>query len=454
MPSLGFNCPKCKLNYGSIRLYTERSVVRRGNLHRILSQKNEVGRKEARERTKVKPVEYALFNRILSEHEIKWAKTVAESLQNPQFCAMLASMSQSDKQKLIELVNNTSSHIRARNASEQRNKINKKEWHQNRNHRYERWNIVEKIDRGSWFHKMIVMNDRDPDGSIKKDVVDFGMENMKKVTIQWNPICMIKMYRSQGDSIRHLHFDMDFYAKVIATYPELMAYAHKHEEKIGKAFDVINTYRIQFPNHNWRYTLYEWLWIAKYAKKEGIGKTRDMLSSLDGQAGRISRKYIKNQIDPVMKFWEDFVRYAPYFFKFLNIMNYVIAHDTKLIEENKSRTEQLEEKNLEDIKKIVKEHLDRIGQHPYTANNNDGNYGCQKCEDFNSYYNYIKAIRAGPERIQINHSNPNYQKEMEAFKKGLKKDKPRKKTVCYIDPNMLSPEIRADLHKQGKVYLW
>jgi hypothetical protein len=43
---------------------------------------------------------------------------------------------------------------------------------------------------------------------------------------------------------------------------------------------------------------------------------------------------------------------------------------------------------------------------------------------------------------------------MEAFKKGLKKEKPRKKTVCYIDPNMLSPQIRADLHKQGKVYLW
>jgi hypothetical protein len=175
---------------------------------------------------------------------------------------------------------------------------------------------------------------------------------MKKVTVKWNPICMIKMYRRQGDPFRHLHFDTDFYAKVIATYPELMAYARKHEEEIGKAFDVINTYRIQFPNHNWRYTLYEWLWIAKYAQKERIGKTRNMLSSLDGQAGRISRKYIKNQIDPVMKFWEDFVRYAPYFFKFLNIMNCVISHDPKLSEENKRRIEQVEKKNLEDIKKL------------------------------------------------------------------------------------------------------
>jgi hypothetical protein len=417
-----------------------------------------VERKEAQQRTKVKPVEYALLNRILSEYETKWTMTVVKSLKDPQFCVKLESMLQSDKQKLIALVYNTSSHIKARREFEQRNKISTKEQHQDMAQRIKRWNVVEKIDRDSWFHRLIVINDRDHDGSNKKDIVDSGMKNMKeinkKIIIKWNPVCMIKMYRSQGDPFRHLHLDMDFYAKVIGTYPELMAYVRNHEEKIRKAFEVINAYRTQFPNHNWRYTLYEWLWIAKYAKKVGIGKTRNMLSSLDGQAALMSRTYLKNQIDPIVKFWEDFFSYSSYFFEFLNIMNCVITHNPKLSEENKMRIEQLEEKNLADVTKIAKDHLDRIAQHPYIANNNDGNYGCQKCEGFNDYYDHIKAARVGPERILISHSNPNYQKEMEAFKKGLKKEKPRKKTVCYIDPNMLSPQIRANLHEQGKVYLW
>ena len=176
-----------------------------------------------------------------------------------------------------------------------------------------------------------------------------------------------------------------------------------------------------------------------------------MLRVLDGKAGQMSRKHIKDQIDPIMKFWEYFSNYAPYFFKFLNDIESFIANDSELSQENKKRSEQLEEDNLNDVTKIAKDHLDRIAQHPYSPSNNDGKYGCQKCESFTNYYDHLKAIRKGPERLRISHSNPNYQKEMEAFNEGSKKEKPRKKTVCYIDPHKLSLDIRVELHKQGKV---
>jgi hypothetical protein len=440
-----------------MQLYVQKSFKRRGTALRTLSQRNELERKKAQERAQVKPVEYALFNTILSAHETRWLNTVSKSLEDPQFCEVLKSMSYSEKQKLIDLVENTSSHIRARIESEQSDRIDEQEEDQKEEgHKYERWNVIEKLDPDTWVYKFMKTNDMHSDVvATKVEVEKLKKEKSKrKVTIKWNPINIIMKYRRLGDPFRHLYFDMDFYARAIGTHPKLMAYVHEHEEKIKKAFEVINTYSNQFPNHNRRYMLYEWLWIAKYARKEGVGKTRNMLHALDGKAGRISRKHIRDQIDSTMKFWEDFSNYAPYFFEFLNIMKHFITNDSELSEEYKKRLEQLEEDNVQDATKIVKDHLDRIAQHPYSPNNHDGKYGCQKCESFTNYYDHLKAIRKGPERLRIYHSNPNYQKEMEAFKKDSKKEKPRKKTVCYINPQNLSPDIRVKLHKQGKVSLW
>jgi hypothetical protein len=130
-----------------------------------------------------------------------------------------------------------------------------------------------------------------------------------------------------------------------------------------------------------------------------------------------------------------------------------IQNNRELKQENDKRLKQLEEKNLSDATKMVKEHLDRIAQHNYVPIN-DKRYGCKMCESLPTYYDDFKAIRKGPERLRIYHSNPNYQKEMDEYKGGLRPEEPRRKTVCYIDPRELSPAIRAKLHKEGKVLLY
>ena len=187
-------------------------------------------------------MEYALFIRILSTSETRWLNTVSKSLEDPQFCEVLKSMSHSEKQKLIDLVENTSSHIRARTESEQRDRIDEQEEEQKEEGRkYERWDVIEKLDANTWVYKFMKMNDMYPDVIDTKDESDFGAEKLKKdkskgkVTIKWNPIIMIKKYRRLGDPFRHLYFDMDFYARAIGTHPKLMAYVHEHEEKIKKS---------------------------------------------------------------------------------------------------------------------------------------------------------------------------------------------------------------------------
>ena len=57
-------------------------------------------------------------------------------------------MSHSEKQKLIDLVENTSSHIRARTESEQRDRIDEQEEEQKKKvSKYlERWDVLEKLN--------------------------------------------------------------------------------------------------------------------------------------------------------------------------------------------------------------------------------------------------------------------------------------------------------------------
>ena len=66
-----------------------------------------------------------------------------------------------------------------------------------------------------------------------------------------------------------------------------------------------------------------------------------------------------------------------------------------------------------------------------------------------------RAIKTRPERIRIHHSNPHYQEEPEEYRKGLRKEKPRKKKSCGpFDPSILPMEVRTRLHNENVVPLW
>lgn len=79
-------------------------------------------------------------------------------------------------------------------------------------------------------------------------------------------------------------------------------------------------------------------------------------------------------------------------FEFLHAIQLVIPNNRELKQENDKRLKQLEEKNLSDATKMVKEHLDRIAQHNYVPIN-DKRYGCKMCESLPTYYDDFKAIR-------------------------------------------------------------
>ena len=58
-------------------------------------------------------------------------------------------------------------------------------------------------------------------------------------------------------------------------------------------WEFMRKYRQSIHNKLWRYTMPEWFMIAKYAKTEGVGKTARMLTTLNGETGKLSSRYIK-----------------------------------------------------------------------------------------------------------------------------------------------------------------
>jgi len=172
-----------------------------------------------------------------------------------------------------------------------------------------------------------------------------------------------------------------------------------------------------------------------------------MLLSLDGKEGSMSPKHIKDQMQSVIKFWEEFIHYSPYFFNFLKLMHKLIEKDPELKEENRKIIEQDGNDNENYRKIMLEEHFEGIQQKQLQNDGNDNNN--------NDYYgannNDFKITKIRPERVRIHHSNPNYQKEIEQFRIGLRKEKPKKKISCTFSPSLLPIDVRIKLHKEGKI---
>jgi hypothetical protein len=269
---------------------------------------------------------------------------------------------------------------------------------------------------------------------------------------------MIRQYRDIVDPFRHLEFPMDFYAKVLAKYGCIPTKIVSEEDIkiLRKAFDIINKYTRQFYDRNYRYTWYEWFWIVRYAQAVTPGNAAKMILALDGELGEgarggISPKHIKDKIKPVLKFWQDYFYFSPYFFNFLKFIHNLIKRDSelsvqynKILEGDHNDNDSTINKMLEAHSEALKQKLLKDSATDVNNNNNNDYFLGTNNDDF-------KAAKVGPERIRIHHSNKNYQKEMEEFKNGSRKKKPKKKISCTFSPALLPMNIRIKLHKEGKV---
>ena len=435
---LGFNCPTCRRDYGSIQsLKQKRKEIKRKE-RRILSKRNEVEAIRIPKRSTLFPGEYALKNKILAERKERLLEKMTKGMaqlkrEGWRFLPFSQPLPESERQKLEEYVAKLKERVETRNRQIQIEEGIVEA---------SRWNAIENV-RDIDSHVYDIMKTVG-EGFITTEDVKDNQEGEQKgnCIIKWNPITIIKRYRQFVDPLRHLNFKINFYAKVLAKYPGILTrlLSGEREQILTKAFNVVDTYRKQFSNRNWRYTWFEWFWIVRYAQAFTPRRAAKMLLALDGEEGRISPKHIKDQIKPVLKFWEDFIYYCRYFFKFRKLIIHLIKMDPELTEEYQKILQQNEKNNNIYVKKILEEHFERMEQKQHDVD---------RSNDVNN--DHFKVSTVGPERIRIHHSNPNYQREKDEFNNGLRKEKPKRKKSCTFSPSLLPIDVRIKLHKELKV---
>jgi hypothetical protein len=456
---LGFNCIICGRDYGSIQFIPKQRT-------RKIKRKRPLGRPEpdmiqVPKRPELAPVDYSLRNKIIAGYEEqlldKATKDLAALRRNGwQLLPFSQPLSKSERIELETYVSQLRSRVEARRLHDQQ--LQRED---------SLWNVTEDIadikpSIYGLMKKLSIWVTPDAANSNEGNRGEGGGESIRNTgnydkIIKWNPITMIRKYRDIVDPFRYLEFSMDFYAKVLAKYGCIPTKILSEEEIkiLRKAFDIINKYTRQFYDRNYRYTWYEWFWIVRYAQAFTPGKAAKMLLALDGEhgegdMGRISPKHIKDKINPVLKFWQDYFNYSPYFFNFLKFVHRLIEKDPQLDAEHNKRLEKDHEDNDITINKMLEEHSGALQQKLLKGNitnntkNNDDYYLGTNNDDF-------KAAKTGPERVRIHHSNKNYQKEAEEFKNGLRKEKPKKKISCTFSPSLLTMDVRIKLHKEGKV---
>ena len=384
----------------------------------------------------MKPVEYALKNEISAKAELGYSDrlaTVTAQLRREgwQFVPFSSPLPDSERQKLEKY--SSKLHVR----TEARNKQLEEEELRN-----SKWEVVEKIEdidpRIYKFFKMM------------GPMVTIEDENNGS-RIKWNPVKQIKLYRRVGDPVASLYLPWSFYEKALRKNPHIITEGQADTEYLSRAkkgAKVFNKYRDSLFNQNWKYTLYEWFWIVAYAKSEGIGKALSMLKALDvKKEGKISRRHIKKMLERVMRFWEDFQEYCPYLFKFRKLILICIDGDLELKERYGKLREQSKREDEDYVKRIIGTRLDDLIKQ-LTGSEITNKHGMEINID-------DRAIKTRPERIRIHHSNPHYQEEPEEYRKGLRKEKPRKKKSCGpFDPSILPMEVRTRLHNENVVPLW
>ena len=256
--------------------------------------------------------------------------------------------------------------------------------------------------------------------------------------LQWNPVTQIRKYRQSYMADPFLYSSDEptwLYIKAIANHSDHMKQTlpKKILSSIKEGIKVYYEYTAQFYNPNWRYTWYEWFWIVRYAQVFTAGKAVKMLRYLDGDNGKISRKYIRDQIDRVLDFWKRFLLYIPFFLAFRKtIVECVIKVHPDL---NKEYEEILDKKRID-------------------------------CEEYERKISEACSVKLMPNQIEFSHSfhawlekksefhNGKIRLDNDIEKIGLERIRiyhPDTGKTCIFDPIKLPVDIYERYVKEGKI---
>jgi hypothetical protein len=412
---LGFACPECKLEYGSVVIEDQKDWWR--GKKRLRSKGKTHESYKSKQLNELKPAEIALKNII----ESLSYKFLVRSFDSPEFSKMLSLIPDTEKQRKVkEIAKDFATSVHTVESLKQK-EIKEEE------SKYSKWDVVEELDTNSREYRLFkqVRNMTRATNILKSQDRNYDREEKEektgKVVVTWNPIKEIKIYRRAGDPLRHIDLKsiLDFIeSKVTVRYPEIMAKYLSAENRsvMKKAFDVINRYREQFSNKNYRYLWFEWFWIVKYSDFETPKIASNMLAVLDDEKDTISAKQIKNRKEQTLNFLEDFFCYSRVFFLFLFKILQIVEKDDFLKNEYKDLIKKSRDKNESSIDNIVKRHH-LTNDAP--SNNLSIRYDVED----------LGIVRTKPKRIRIYHYNPNYRKEMAEYHK-RPKDKPWNRKRC------------------------
>lgn len=336
---LGFSCPGCGLEYGSMSI--EEHDKSRSNMSKerkdVQAKTHTIGKTHEsynnKERIGLKDVTTAIKNVI----RLKSEEFLASSYKDPRFIKMAALLPDTEKKKLNAIIDNINSNIQIRKIAQQK-QIEEEEKISSK------WNVVEEeLDINSReyrlmkkIHKIItaptILGIHDGKGFQER------IEENGRVILTWNPIMEIKKYNRIGDITLHFNLKskLTFITdKIIPKYPEFIKhFSDENMAFIKKAFDLIGKYEQPFISKNWDYTWIEWFWIVRYSQAESPKRAIRMLQALGGKTKKISLKQIKNKSEETLDFLEGFFYYYPRIINFIcKILEPILEKDIPLKEE-------------------------------------------------------------------------------------------------------------------------
>ncbi|MGG6460302.1 MAG: hypothetical protein ACM3JQ_02630 [Candidatus Eiseniibacteriota bacterium] len=291
--ALGFSCPQCGRNYGSIQFLGQK-------IRKVINRKksgDDLDSVHIPKRKKLHPVEYSLRNKIIADIEEKLLERGINDLDSIRLSGRCLLPVLRAKKRVLE--KNVAILERRVNARQQQRSINEIS--------NPKWDVLESsLDIPPHIYELTKTL-----GGNYIVVKKIGNKNI----VKWNPIKLIREYRNSIDPISHLDLNSDFYAIVLARYPSIKKKFTDMKDTMNKAFEVIDTYRKQFSDRNYQYTYIEWFWIVRYAQVTSARRAIKMLTALDGEEEKLSTKHVKDKMNSVLKFWEEFIQYSPHFFR-------------------------------------------------------------------------------------------------------------------------------------------
>jgi hypothetical protein len=204
--------------------------------------------------------------------------------------------------------------------------------------------------------------------------------------------------------------------------------------------------------------MYPWIeqfWIALYAHVVSARQAARMIAILDGQAGKkISPKHIKNRIQPTTEFWHNFFAYVPHYLRYLHTIKSVTRNDPELSKIDQLESEKHDKEIENDIKEIGRTHIRQVLKLKGNSDSTVDDINTKiRTNQTDSGLDISRAVKVSKEMIRIRHPNINYQKEMDDFRNGLRKEKPKRKTSsCYFYPWKQPLEVIGQLLKKGKIH--